>query len=221
MLTLADQLESQISLGYPALAGLTDEAYRELAEPAIAAMTQDLVPSPESAGPGVGHVPALLVVTRLLVPDEARVPMLRLAGSEREGILDRNHFSDARKGLEHYLPVPELEVPEVPFYVVLDVDRGDEFRSVPPIEAVAALTERGRTPLTIDEGLSLAAAFPASLQKNHCYMLAGSSRGDRRMLALWISGRAPKLGWCFAGNPHTWLGVASAGGRVAPALAAL
>ncbi|HYN94662.1 MAG TPA: DUF5701 family protein [Pilimelia sp.] len=31
---------------------------------------------------------------------------------------------------------------------------------------------------------------------------------------MWISGRAPKLGWCWEGNPHTWLGVASTGARI-------
>ena len=46
-------------------------------------------------------------------------------------------------------------------------------------------------------------------------MLAGSRCGDRRVPALWISEGAPKLGWCWAGNPHTWLGTASAGSRTA------
>ena len=49
-------------------------------------------------------------------------------------------------------------------------------------------------------------------------MLSGSRRGDRRVPAMWISARAPKLGWCWDGNPHDWLGVASAGspGRLTP-----
>jgi len=55
---------------------------------------------------------------------------------------------------------------------------------------------------------------PSLLEKNKCFMLSGSRRHDRRVPALWISERAPKLGWCWDGNPHTWLGVASAGGRV-------
>ena len=37
---------------------------------------------------------------------------------------------------------------------------------------------------------------------------------DRRVPALWISEQAPKLGWCWDGNPHSWLGLASAGSRV-------
>ncbi len=34
-----------------------------------------------------------------------------------------------------------------------------------------------------------------------------------------IAERAPHVGWCWEGNHHTWLGVASAAARVAPVLA--
>jgi hypothetical protein len=74
---------------------------------------------------------------------------------------------------------------------------------------------RGRTPLTIDEGIAVVAHAPYLLEKNKCFMLSGSRRSDRRVPAMWISEGAPKLGWCWDGNPHSWLGVASAGGRVA------
>ena len=84
---------------------------------------------------------------------------------------------------------------------------------VAQVDALSVIASRGRTPLTIDEGLSLATVFPELLVKNHCFMLAGSTRGDKRVPALWISERAPKLGWCFQGVPHSWLGVASARGR--------
>jgi NhaA family Na+:H+ antiporter len=43
--------------------------------------------------------------------------------------------------------------------------------------------------------------------------LLGSRAGDRRVPALWLRRGHPKLGWCWAGNPHTWLGSASCGGR--------
>ena len=45
--------------------------------------------------------------------------------------------------------------------------------------------------------------------------LLASRCGDKRVPAIWISAGAPKLGWCWDGNPHTWLGAASAGARVA------
>jgi hypothetical protein len=54
-------------------------------------------------------------------------------------------------------------------------------------------------------------------------------RLDTRTPALWLSngtgrdGRerrhAPKVGWCWAGNRHTWLGFASTTGRTAPVAA--
>jgi hypothetical protein len=70
------------------------------------------------------------------------------------------------------------------------------------------------------------------IERNHCFMTTGSrkpgsrpGRLDTRVPALWISngtgrdGRAnkdaPKLGWCWSGNHHTWLGIASVGGRSA------
>ena len=72
------------------------------------------------------------------------------------------------------------------------------------------ITAQGRLPLTIDEGLALVTLHPAALASNRCFSLVGSRCGDKRVPALWISQGAPKLGWCWYGNPHTWLGSASA-----------
>jgi hypothetical protein len=81
---------------------------------------------------------------------------------------------------------------------------------VEPLRAVAPDGEpvaEGRAPLVTHH--------PAALAKNKCFSLGGSRSGDRRVPAIWISQNAPKLGWCWAGNRHTWLGMASAGGRAA------
>ncbi len=141
---------------------------------------------------------------------EALVPHMTLAGGERPGILDRNHGSE---GLEPYRDLPELKVPASEPYLLIDVERGEEFCNVRPGDAVEQVLARGRTPLTILEGIVLQLVRPDLLVKNHCFMLAGSRRGDRRVPALWISDGAPKLGWCWEGNPHTWLGTASAAER--------
>lgn len=79
-----------------------------------------------------------------------------------------------------------------------------------PAAAVDAMAAVGRLPITIDEGIALVTQFPAALASNRCFSLVGSRCGDRRVPALWISQGAPKLGWCWHGNPHTWLGSASA-----------
>ncbi len=126
--------------------------------------------------------------------------------------MDRNH---GEQGLAPYRPIPEVELPDPAAYLLLDVDRGEEFLDVRPEEALPVILGRGRTPLTIEEGIAVVTHAPSVLEKNRCFMLSGSRRGDRRVPAMWISERAPKLGWCWDGNPHTWLGVASTGGRTA------
>ena len=112
-----------------------------------------------------------------------------------------------------YSDLPDLGVPPDEPYLLVDVERGEEFCDVRPGDAVAEIAGRGRTPLTILEGIILQLVRPDLLEKNRCFMLAGSRRGDRRVPALWISGGAPKLGWCWEGNPHSWLGTASAAER--------
>lgn len=209
-ISLEQQLETYISLGYPALAGLTEGAFRDAAAPAVAAV------SAVASAPNEPGLPALLVVTSALISPEARVPLLRLPGSDIPGFVDKNHDSDARKGLSHYVEREGVQAPEGPFYVATGIERGDEFRDVAPRDALPVISGRGRSPLTIDEGISLLTVAPELLVKNHCFMLAGSTRGDKRVPALWIAEKAPKLGWCFEGVPHSWLGVASASGRVAP-----
>ena len=206
---LEEQLETYVGLGYPSLAGLSEDAFRELASAAIAAAG-----SAPDAGSGKAGIAGLLVVTSALIAPEARVPLLRLPGSTKPGIVDKNHDSDARKGLGHYAPRPDVMVPDAPIYVALGIERGDEFRDVAPRDALSVIAGRGRSPLTIDEGISLASVAPELLEKNHCFMLAASTRGDKRVPALWIADKAPKLGWCFDGVPHSWLGVASVAKRV-------
>ena len=96
--------------------------------------------------------------------------------------------------------------------------------------ALPAILAAGRTSLTLSEGIHWLLLRPGVLEPGRCFMTIGSrlrktdgSLGARAP-ALWISngtGRdgpqnrnAPKVGWCWAGNRHTWLGFASAAGRI-------
>jgi hypothetical protein len=142
---------------------------------------------------------------------ENLVPTLTLAGGNRPGVVDRNH---GEAGLAPYRPIREIHLPDSPVYLLLGIERGEEFCGVRPEDALPVILNRGRTPLTIHEGLALVTHFPEMLAKNRCFMLSGSRRGDRRVPALWISAKAPKLGWCWDGNPHSWLGTASAAARL-------
>ncbi|MCB5165367.1 DUF5701 family protein [Streptomyces bambusae] len=201
------QVQTLVDLGYPELAGLTEAAFRALLGPLrgpVTARAADMQPPTE------GRVPFLLVVTRALVPLERSVPLTTLAGKKLPGVIERFY---APGELERFVNLEELGLPDGSVYAVFDVDRGEEFCDVVPLDAMAAVQSRGRTPLTIEEGVALVTLHPQSLAKNKCFSLAGSRLGDKRVPALWISKNAPKLGWCWEGNPHTWLGLASAGSR--------
>jgi hypothetical protein len=210
-----DELDRQLSVmvdaGCPALAGMTTPAFAALVEPLREVVRSWQGESPAREG---GDACAwVIVLSSSLITGEDLVPLLCLPGGSLPGVVDRNHGDQP---LSRYVPLPELAVPQGPAYVVFGVDRGDEFRGVRPRDAVPVIEGRGRTPLTIHEGIAFAMQHPSSLERNRCYMLAGSRRGDKRVPALWISGRAPKLGWCWEGNLHTWLGIASAGSRRGP-----
>jgi hypothetical protein len=207
-LTFNQQVDRLIELGYPALAGLAEDDFRTRLAP-LAPIADQVTDQVEG---GAGRVPFVLVVTRQVVDPYATVPLLALVTGGKPGVVDRNH---AEGDLKTYDPLPELRVPDTAAYLLVGVERGEEFCGVRPEDALPVLTARGRTPLTIDEGIALVTQAPHLLEKNKCFMLSGSRRHDRRVPALWISERAPKLGWCWDGNPHSWLGVASAGSRVA------
>jgi hypothetical protein len=198
---LTRQADVLLSLGYPEVVRAGSAA---LLDPLRARLGDELSDGVTAAPEGASFV---LVPGPALAPVSERVPMLRL--KERAGTLSR-HFAD----VDTFRPV--LDVPDAPVYAAVGVQRGEEFCGVRPAEASEVLAGRGRTMLTMEEGLAFLHAVPAALEKNKCFH-TGASRGtDKRVPALWISDRAPHLGWCWEQNHHTWLGVASADSRVTP-----
>ena len=91
---------------------------------------------------------------------------------------------------------------------------GLDLRNVTPDDALPRILQAGRSPLTLQEGIALVAQRPEAVDRNAGFSLPGSRCGDKRVTAIWISKGAPKLGWCWAGNPHTWLGSASCVERI-------
>ncbi|MFF8840951.1 DUF5701 family protein [Streptomyces sp. NPDC015130] len=205
--SLAAQAERLIELGVHELAGVSADALRS-----FAAETTD--------GAEAG---ALLAVHPDRAPASALAPLLRRADKPGFVVVDMPDVDDfAPSG---------IELPDAPFYLVTGVDRGDRMSNWSPEEALPALTEDERTPLVLTEGIHWVLQQPAALERNLCFMTIGSrlrkANGtlDARTPAIWISngtgrdGRerrdAPKVGWCWWGNRHTWLGFASATGRPA------
>lgn len=167
----------------------------------------------------------LLVVHPRRAPVADLVPLLRRG--ERPGFVVED-LTD----LAEFVPAPGVDVPDADLYAVDAPERGDEFADQSPDEVDPQVRARGRDLMTAAEGVAWALQVPEVLERNHCFMTTGSRRPgsrpgrlDSRVPALWISngtgrdGRdrkdAPKLGWCWAGNRHTWLGIASVGGRSA------
>jgi len=208
---LTRQFDALIDADYPALGDLTESEFRAHLDPLRGTLDRAM-----DMGLGEVHTPSresfVVVVTDALVPVAERVRALRLPHGAKPGVIDQNH---GEEGLAPYRAAHGIDVPDAPAYLAIALERGDEFRDRTPADAVPVILQRNRSPLTIDEGIAWAAVQPAVLEKNHCFMLPGSSRGDKRVPALWIADDAPKLGWCWNGNHHTWLGIASSGGRLA------
>ncbi|MBA3489400.1 MAG: hypothetical protein H0T78_07625 [Longispora sp.] len=207
------QVAVLLSKEYPKIVGMPESEVLSFLEPLRAVVREciaDAGPEPTRFEPTHSWAPFVLVVSEKLARAEDLVPLTSLAGGTLVGIVDRNHGAE---GLTPYRALPELDVPSTEAYVLFDIERGEEFCNVRPADALVVITDRQRTPLTIHEGIALVTQYPGMLEKNRCFMLSGSRRGDRRVPAMWISGKAPKLGWCWEGNPHTWLGTASAGLR--------
>ena len=155
-------------------------------------------------------------------PPPTLAPLLRLGDKPGFVVTD---MAD----VDEFTPIPSVDVPDTPLYLVRDLDRGDAMANWSPDEALPAIADAGRTPLTLTEGLHWLLQRPDVLERGRCFMTIASRRRkpsgelDARTPAVWISngtGRdgaanrnAPKVGWCWAGNRHTWLGFASAIGR--------
>lgn len=198
--SLSEQAERLIELGVHDLAGLPAGRLRRVAE----------------------HPGSLLVIHPALAPVSVLAPLVRV--NDKPGFVVTD-MTD----VDEFVPISSAAVPDSPLYVVNDLDRGDAMANWSPDEALPAITEVGRTPLTLTEALHWLLQWPQTLQRGRCFMTIASRRRkpdgslDTRTPAVWISngtGRdgaanrnAPKVGWCWAGNRHTWLGFASAGGR--------
>lgn len=194
----AQQVEALIAHGVHTLAGETPAAFR-------------------AHGAGLGDAPGLVAVHPRLVPPSGLTPLLRRG--DKPGFVVED-MTD----LDAFATRPEVTVPDAPLYLVSGLDRGDDMANSSPDEAWVEIAARGRRPLTISEGISWLLQEPDRLEPNRCFMTIASRKPknkgyDARTPAIWISGGtgrdgkerrgAPKVGWCWAGNRHTWLGFAS------------
>ncbi|MFE5874122.1 DUF5701 family protein [Rhodococcus sp. NPDC056506] len=176
------------------------------------------------AAAAAGHGDAgLLTVHEKLAPASVLTPLLRRKSKSGFVVVD---MAD----VDLFAPTEQAMLPESPLHLLSGVDRGDHLANWSPDEALPAIVDADRTPLTLTEGIHWLLQRPDILERGKCFMTIGSrlrkpdGSFDTRTPAVWISngtGRdgkdnrnAPKVGWCWWGNRHTWLGFASASGRV-------
>ena len=184
-----------MTTGLPELLDLSGSCFRAWLEP-----LRDLLPPPAEDGAGIPFV--------VVVPDLPVVPVLEsVHGTGGAGFTTMEPDDLAR-----FRPLPELRVPVAP-YLLLDVDLGADTLNRTPADVLPELTAAGRSPLTIAEGLAVLVSDHGVLRSRNCFSLLGSRAGDKRVPALWVSARRPRLGWCYQGAPHTWLGSASCAAR--------
>lgn len=196
------QVERLVALGFPRRAGCDAAAFRRALEP-----LRPHVP----AGASSADLEAGTLAFVLAVHGEPAPVAQTLALVERRGrpAVQRLHPRDPA----FFRPLPSLALPAGHAYLLLDVDRGNQTLNARPVDAERHIAAAGRSPLTIEEGVAVLLQQPEFLQPNRCFMALGSRGGDKRVPAFWLSDGQPKLGWCWEGNPHTWLGFASCARR--------
>jgi hypothetical protein len=193
------QLDTLIAKGYPALAGLDDAAFAAHVDK-LRPLLDDVRASDDAA------LPFLLVVRSSLVPTVAAV--------ERLEVMGKAGWTDMQDEIDTYKPIDGVDVPDAPVYLLTDVSTGRESLGVTPADALPAIRAAGRTPLTVDEGVALVTQLPSSLTDLNAFQAVGSRAANKRIPSFWMSKGAPRLGWCWEGNPHSWLGSASAAARL-------
>lgn len=203
MKSLEQQIDTLVTMGYPDMMSCDPARFRDSLM-SLSSFINDQCPAKSDVREG--RVDFVLVVDTEIAPVKSTLPLI-----SREGkyAIERLYPREP----DFFKPLDGLRKPSGEAYLVLDVDRGNQTLNMVPVEAQERIAASGRTPLTMEEGIALLTQFPDQLQPNRCFMMLGSRGPDKRVPALWLSRNQPKLGWCWEGNPHTWLGFASARAR--------
>lgn len=191
------QVDNLLTKGYPALAGLSAPAFLALLTP----LRDRLV----AVADDDADIAFVIVMRTELV---AAMSLIELRGK-------KGFTSMAADDIAKFTATEDVDVPDDLAYLVSGVTTGQDTLNVTPDKALPTILADGRSPLTLDEGVAVITHFPEIMRTHNCFSLLGSRAGDRRVTAVWVAkGGLPRLGWCYAGAPHTWLGSASCSNRL-------
>jgi hypothetical protein len=202
---LGRQAETLVRLGTPKIIGLSDQDFASRIDRLGTLLDPDLEITQ------TGNIP-LCIAFRPGSADLSEM-MSRIEAKSAKGVIDMTPLSP-----EAFDVIDEVRIPDGDLYLLIDVDTGRDLLNVSPENALATMRQRGRTPLTLDEGVALTAQHPELLTdkaRYNCIQMPGSrKREDQRVPSIWFSRGEPRLGWCWDRNIHTWLGSASAALRL-------
>jgi hypothetical protein len=198
------QLQTLINKNYPKCANLSDDEFTKLLK-LFKAKLPSTLPDTDL---DTGTLPFVIVITSLLLDSQTAMSSVERAGKPGITKLTPNVPED-------FQTIESVVLPNSKAYLLLDIDRGKKYLNIRPQDALIDIQSLDRSPLTIDEGIAVVTHYPDFLAKNNCFsLLASRVPGNQRVPAIWINGtKHPNLGWCWDGNPHTWLGSASCKSR--------
>ncbi len=200
------QIISLVSKGYPSLAGMSESQFVSQ----ISLLKEKVNPFNLKA-PDIeqGYLPFVIVINSNLIPSETMMSKVEKNGKRGITKLFPHQSSD-------FSNIEKIKPPKSEAYLLVDIDRGEETLNMAPKDAFEFIIKQDRSPLSIDEGIAILTHYPEFLIKNNCFSLLASRKSDNKCVpAIWInSAKQPNLGWCWEGNPHTWLGSASCKDRI-------
>ncbi len=198
------QVQNLIDKNYPEILTISADELKNKLEP-----LRKHLPQNKEINIELGKLPFVIVIKS---PNSNAEKLMDLVQREGKSGFSKMFPHEAKE----FLPLDSTVIPTHFAYLMIDIDRGKKTINVPPDDALKIIQSEERSPLTIDEGIALVTQYPEFLVKNNCYsLLASRCPGNKRVPAIWINAaKRPNLGWCWDGNPHTWLGSASCSERL-------
>lgn len=195
------QKQTLIDKHFPALAKLSADTFSAMIDPLRETLSHIDVSDMDIES---GYLPFVIVISHTCVNTTDA-----MAAIVRDGLTGITKLTPLTP--EDFHPTDAVTIPDAEAYLLIGIDRGKESLNVRPQDALLEIQKKKRTPLTIDEGVAIVTQHPEFLMRNNCFSLLGSRHtGDKRVPAIWLNAKDhPNLGWCWDGNPHTWLGSAS------------
>lgn len=159
----------------------------------------------------VGNIPLVIILNQENLQYQKLMGQLSHKGHD-------GYVEMTPKNPEDFRNISSLAIPDADFYVLWDVDTGTSILNFSPSDSMEVLKSAEREPLTMNEGLFCALAVPELLTDKlrfNCIQMPGSRiEDDQRVPSIWLSKGAPRLGWCWFGNIHTWLATVSCKSRL-------